>query len=326
MIAFIVKRLLHGIPMIFGVVVIVFLLLRLTPNDPIQTIVGPYPVSESVRQSLEAEYGLDGSLLTQFIRFITQAAQGNLGYSPAYQTDVTSLILSRLPATLQIISIGFILGTTVGILVGAFMALSRRRTLASGMNLGFLVVYSIPLFWVGQLLVLIFSVVLGWLPTQGSGPIVGSDTAAGRFVESLPYMVLPIMVYALHEGARAGRMSRATVLEVATQPYIATAQMKGLGASTIVRRHVMRNAILPVVTSAGYNLGIAIAGSVLVETVFAWPGVGLLLIQSINSGDNQVVTGITLFIGCSVVALNMIVDILYAILDPRTRISRGGAR
>lgn len=312
--------------MILGVVVIVFVLLRLTPNDPIQAIVGPYPVSDEVRRSLEAEYGLDGSLFSQFIRFVVQAAQGDLGYSPSYQSDVLPLILSRLPATLEIVATGFLIGTTLGILLGAYMALTRRTTFSNALNLGFLSLYSMPLFWVGQLLVLIFAVVLGWLPTQGSAPIVSSATGLAKAAESIPYMILPVLVYALHEGSRAARMSRATVLEVATQPHIATAQMKGVAPMTIVRRHVLRNAVLPVITSAGYNLGVAIAGSVLVETVFAWPGLGLLLIQSINSGDNQVVTGITLFIGCSVVVVNIIVDILYAVLDPRTRVNRGGVR
>lgn len=305
--------------MLLGVILLIFVLMQFTPGDPVQAIVGQYPVPESFRQSLTAEYHLDAPVWEQYWYFLVNLAHGNLGYSYASHESVTGLIAERLPNTLLLAASGYVVGIVLGSVVGLLTATSRRRGVDTLIQTGVVTAYAIPSFWLGQLFVILFALTLGWLPTQGIAPVESNATGMYWFLERLSYLVLPMMTYAVYEGARVTRLSRVSVIETLNQGYIVTARMKGITRWRTVRSHVVRNSSLPVVTALGYSFAIAMGGSVLIETVFSWPGIGLLLVNSIKQRDNQVVIGLVVVISFAVVVMNLLVDLLHAWLDPRIR-------
>jgi peptide/nickel transport system permease protein len=178
-----------------------------------------------------------------------------------------------------------------------------------------------PTFWVGQLLVMLFAIQLGWLPTQGMGPMISRASGFDWFLERATYLVLPVATYTILEATRVARFMRASVSETLDQGYIVTARQKGLSRREIITGHVVRNSILPVITVMGYSFGTAMGGAVLLETVFSYPGVGSLMVESVRARDTQVIVGVVILIACSVVVMNIVVDLLYAWLDPRIRVA-----
>lgn len=322
MLAYAARRLMVAIPVIIGVLIIVFVLLQLTPGDPIQTIVGQYPVPPAYRAALTQKYHLADPAWKQFYYFLGNLVHGELGYSFANHENVSSLILDRLPNTLILTVCGYVVGIIGGTLVGIVSAITRHKTVDFGLTTLTLSAYAIPSFWLGQLLVIGFAIHLGWLPIQGMAPVVSDATGFSWFLERLSYLVLPMLTYAAYEGARTARLTRIGVLETYGRGYIETARMKGLTEPQIIRRHVLRNSMLPVTTTLGYSFAIAMGGSVLIETVFSWPGIGLLLINAIRQRDNQVVIGVVLLVAVMVVIMNLLVDLAYGWLDPRVQYAR----
>lgn len=316
---FIGRRLLQAIPLLVGVVFIVFVLLQFTPGDPVQAIVGQYPAPPAFRAALTAEYHLDSPVWARFWYFLVNLAHGNLGYSFASNESVGGLISDRLPNTLLLASSGFIVGILIGAVVGVITATSRRRGVDTLITSGVLVAYAIPSFWLGQLLVIYFAVRLDWLPTQGMAPLESNATGIYWVLQRLSYLALPMLTYAVYEAARVTRLTRVSVIETLGQGYMITARMKGLSRAQIIWGHVLRNSALPVVTAMGYSFAVAMGGSVLIETVFSWPGIGLLLVDSIKRRDNQVVIALVLVIAVAVVVMNLLVDLAHAWLDPRIR-------
>lgn len=312
------RRLADGVVLLLGVLIVVFVMLELTPGDPVSAIVGQYPVPEAYRQALAEEYHLNDPIWERFYYFLVNLAHGNLGFSYASHQPVAGLILERLPRTILLASSAYAVGIAVGLVIGVFVAVAGRSadTVITSIVLG---AYAVPTFWLGQILVLVFAVQLGWFPLQGIGPVVSDATGLAWVVERLHYLVLPMVTYAIYEAARVVRLTRISVIGTMGQGYITTARLKGLSRGQIVRRHMIRNSSLPVVTALGYSFAVAMGGTVLIETVFSWPGVGLLLVESIRQRDNQVVIGILLLIAVMVIVMNLIVDLLYAWLDPRTR-------
>jgi peptide/nickel transport system permease protein len=319
MFRFLLGRIAQALPLLAGVVLLVFVMLQLTPGDPVQAIVGDYPVPDAFRQAISREYHLGDPLPERLLFFVHNLVRGNLGFSFQGHQPVLDMILERAPRTLLLAGAGFCVAVVGGLLLGAWAAVSRHRWLESTVMGGVLVAFAIPGFWLGQILVLIFALRLGWFPTQGMGPLVSDATGLGIVWERLPYLVLPASIFAVHEGARVARLTRISVLDTLNHAYIATAELKGLSPGKIMLRHVARNSILPVVTVMGHAFAVAMGGSVLIESVFSWPGIGLLLVDSIRLRDNQVVVGIVLFVALSVVLMNILVDVAYAWLDPRIR-------
>ena len=319
MFGYIARRLLQAVPLLVGVVFVVFVLLQFTPGDPVQAIVGQYPAPPAFRAALTAEYHLDSPVWVRFWYFLVNIAHGNLGYSFASNQSIGGLIAERLPNTLVLASSGFIVGIIVGALVGVLTATSRRGSVDTAVTTGVLAAYAIPSFWLGQLLVIFFAMKLNWFPTQGMAPLGSDATGIYWFAERLSYLALPMLTYAVYEAARVTRLTRVSVIETLGQGYIITARTKGLSPAQIIRRHVLRNSSLPVVTAMGYAFAVAMGGSVLIETVFSWPGVGLLLVDSIRRRDNQVVIGLVIVIAVAVVVMNLLVDLAHAWLDPRIR-------
>jgi peptide/nickel transport system permease protein len=257
------------------------------------------------------------------LQYFINLLHGNLGYSFQEQESVMTLILQRAPRTLLLAAAAFAIGVPTGIGIGLLSATSRHRQVDRFWTTTTLIGYAIPGFWLGQLLVILFAMRLGWFPTQGMAPLISrADGPAGFVLERLRYLALPAITYAIYEATRVSRLMRASTIKTLNAGYIITARAKGLSRGAIIRGHVLRNSSLPVLTVMGYAFGVAMGGAVLIETVFSWPGVGLLLIEAIRNRDNQVVVGVVLFISLAVIAMNLIVDLLYGLLDPRIRSGR----
>ena len=241
-----------------------------------------------------------------------------LGYSYAASAPVSELIASRIGPTVLLVVVGLFVGAALGVLFGLVSALSRRRGVDSAVNTAVLVAYAVPGFWLGQILVLIFAVNLGWFPTSGFHSY-GVTSGGAYVVDSLWHLVLPVAALAAIEFAAIARIMRQSTLEVSAMDYLTTAELKGLPRATVTRRHLLRNAALPVVTVIGYRFGHALAGVLLIEKIFGWPGMGQLLEQSVLKRDNQTILGIVLVIAVLVITVNLVVDFVYTLLDPRIR-------
>ena len=226
------------------------------------------------------------------------------------------------PVLLLLAAAAFIIGVPIGMSIGLLSATTRNRQVDRFWTTVTLVGYAVPGFWLGQLLVILFAMHLGWFPTQGMGPVFSRATGVAFVLERARYLALPAVTYAVYEATRVARLMRASTVETLGAAYIVTARAKGLSRGAIIRGHVLRNSSLPVLTVMGYAFGVAMGGAVLIETVFSWPGVGLLLVEAIRNRDNQVVVGVVLFISLAVILMNLIVDILYGLLDPRIRAAR----
>lgn len=317
MIAFSVRRILHSIPLFLSVLVMMFVLLQLTPGDPIQDLIGAYPVPTAYRQTLVTEYHLNQSLPQRFIYYLGNMLHGNLGYSYAGHTSVTSLIFGALPNTLLLVAAGTVVSMVVGILLGFLPVLTGGRLVDGVVNVGVVAGFAIPTFWFGQILILVFAVHFGWFPVSGMNPLFGGATGVAGIFQHIQYLTLPVLALSIPALANITRVQQQSALEALGNDYIVTAELKGLSAAQILRRHVLRNSLLPVVTVIGYSFVTSMAGTVLIENVFGWPGIGNLLILSINRRDNQVIIGIVMVAAAIIILTNLVTDLIYGALDPR---------
>ena len=312
------RRVVLAVPMMFALILILFCLLKAAPGDPVSAFVGNFPVPDEYRAIIIEKYSLDDPLWSQFLSYLGTLARGNIGYSYAASAPVSELIASRIGPTVLLVVAGLFVGAALGVLFGLVSALSRRRGVDSAVNTAVLVAYAVPGFWLGQILVLIFAVNLGWFPTSGFHSY-GVTSGGAYVVDSLWHLVLPVAALAAIEFAAIARIMRQSTLEVSAMDYLTTAELKGLPRATVTRRHLLRNAALPVVTVIGYRFGHALAGVLLIEKIFGWPGMGQLLEQSVLKRDNQTILGIVLVIAVLVITVNLVVDFVYTLLDPRIR-------
>lgn len=310
---FAVKRLLFAIPLVLGVVVINFALIQLAPGDPATVLVGDFPVPEEYLERIRVEYGLDRSVAEQLVAYLGQLFQGNLGVSFSKRQDVLTLLLERIPATLKLTLSAMLLATIVGVALGVVGARYRGRAPDTTSQVTTLLGFSVPEFWLGQILILLFAVTLGWLPLGGDAPVRGD----GGWPFNVNYLILPALALSFRYVALIARMTRSSLLEVSNADFVTAARSRGVSESVILRRHTLKNAAPPVITVIGYNFGYILAGSIMVETVFSWPGIGRLLYESITARDYPVMTAILLIISITVVLANVLTDIVHAILDPR---------
>jgi peptide/nickel transport system permease protein len=253
--------------------------------------------------------------------YLSNVVHGDLGYSMNYRRPVLDILAERFPRTLLLAGAGYVFGILIGVAIGIHSAVSPRRGVDRAWSSLMLIGYAMPTFWVGQLLVIVFSIQLGWLPTQGMGPMISRAEGIDWLLERATYLVLPVATYTILETTRVARFMRASVAETLEQGYIVTARQKGLSRREIIMGHVVRNSILPVITVMGYSFGTAMGGAVLLETVFSYPGVGSLMVEAVRARDTQVIVGVVILIACSVVVMNIVVDLLYAWLDPRIRVA-----
>ncbi len=319
---YILRRCAQAVPLLLGVVIVNFLLVQLAPGDPVTLLVGDFPAPEEYVRQGRADFGLDRPLPERLVRYLEQLAHGNLGYSFANRLSVVDVIASRIGATLELMVTALALALIVGIFLGIIAARARGKLADWIAQLTALVGYSIPDFWLGQILIILFAVVLGVLPAQGIRSPRSTATGLDAFLETLPYLVLPTLALSLRFIALFSRITRSAMLDVLNADFVLAAHAKGLSEWRVLITHVLRNAALPIVTVVGYNLGLLIAGSALIETVFSWPGIGRLLFDSITKRDYPVMTGILLLVSFTVVVANLLTDLAYAALDPRVRYTR----
>ena len=305
MLSFIARRLALTVLVLFGVATLVFSLIHLVPGDPAQAMLGDGASPDDIAQ-LRARLGLDRPLLDQYWTFLGGLVRGDLGTSLRTQQPVSAQILERLPATAELASAAMLVAVALAVPLGLVAAVWQGRWIDQGAMALALVGISVPGFWLGPLLALIFSVELGWLPVSGRG--------------SLAHLVLPGITLGAALAAILARMTRASVLEELREQYVVAARARGVTRARAVIVHALRNSLIPVVTILGLQLGAVLTGSIITETIFSWPGVGRLLIQSINFRDYPVVQGCILLIAVTYVTMNLLTDLVYGWLDPRIRI------
>ena len=302
LLSFIVRRLLLLVPMLLGVALTMFLVLHAIPGDPARQAAGPDASTEDV-ENIRQNFGLDKPLPVQFALYLQRLAGGDLGTSFQNHKPVLEGILSTLPATVELTVAAMLIAVLVGVPIGIYSALNNGgfgdRLITSLSVLGI----SMPNFFLGLLLMLLFAAVLGWLPPTGRG--------------TLAHLVLPSVTLALPYVAVFARLTRASMLDTLSEDYVRTARAKGLTWGKVTYRHALRNASIPLVTVFGLDFGRLLGGAVIVETVFAWPGLGRYMIHAIAARDIYVVQGAMLFFALAVVLINLLVDIVYGLLDPR---------
>jgi peptide/nickel transport system permease protein len=301
---FFVRRLALTVPVLLGAATLVFALIHLIPGDPAQAILGE-TASEAEVAALRERLGLNRPLLAQYGGFLQNAARGDLGTSLRSNAPVSREIGDRLPATLELAAAAMIVAIGVSLPLGIVAAVRRGTIVDHVATTLALTGISIPNFWLGPLLALVFAVELGWLPVSGRGT-VGN-------------LVLPAISLGAALAAILARMTRASLLEELREPYVQAARARGASKTRAVLRHAFRNSLIPVVTLIGLQFGAVLTGAVITETVFAWPGIGRLLIQSIGFRDYPIVQGCILFIAVTYVGMNLLTDLVYGVLDPRIR-------
>ncbi len=302
MISFIARRLLLSVPTLLGVLVVVFLLIYVAPGDPVQEMVGERADAETIAR-LRAELRLDEPLHVQFAHYAGGVVRGDLGRSYITNRPITQDLLERFPKTLQLAGAAMLLAAVTGISIG--VATARRpggwldRLALGGTYLGI----SFPVYWVGLILILIFAVELRWLPPSGSGGI--------------EYLILPAFALGMRSIAFLARVTRSAMLDVLGSDLVRTARAKGLRESTVVTRHALRNALIPIITVLGLDFGYYLTGSILTETIFSWPGLGRYVVNAITRRDLPAIQGAVLFLSVVFVLVNLVTDLLYAKADPR---------
>ena len=314
MIRFLARRLLHLGPVLLGVSVIVFLVLHLAPGDPAEIMLGANANKEDLDR-LRTQLGLDQPLHVQYVTWIGHVVRGDLGRSLWMKRPVLGEVLERFKATLLLTGTALFLSTVGGIALGIASARRANSLLDRLSAVASLFGASMPTFWLGIVLMVIFSLRLGWLPASGMYAPYGG----GGLWDLLTHLVLPAITLAAASITIIARLTRAAMLEMLGQDYVRTARAKGLGERPVVWRHALKNALIPIVTVVGVQAGYLLGGAVLTETVFAWPGVGTLVVQGILARDIPLVQGGVLVIALSFVLVNLAVDTLYAWLDPRIK-------
>ncbi|MFW5688501.1 MAG: nickel ABC transporter permease [Spirochaetota bacterium] len=299
---YIIRRLILTVPVVLGVSIIVFSIIRLLPGDPARAVAGVNATPEYIEQVRE-EYGLNDPIYVQYWNFLTNLISGDLGRSTFSSRLVTTEIRERFPRTLLLASVSLVLATVIGVSAGIVSATRRNSIFDNASMFVALVGVAAPVFWMALMLQLLFSVQLRLLPATGMGGI--------------QHLILPSITLGMASAALMARITRSSVLDVLRQDFITTARAKGVSERMVIYKHALKNALIPVVTVLGLQFGILLGGAVLTETVFAWPGVGRLLVDAILRRDYPVVQGTVMLLAFLFVVINLVVDIVYAFLDPR---------
>ena len=298
------SRFLSLFTVIFGVLLLTFLLIHLVPGDPVEVMLGE-SASVADRDTLRADLGLNQSLFSQFGSYLNKLAHGDFGQSIHSKTPIIDMLKTRYPATLKLAFLSLIIGLSIGIPLGVYAALKAGHWQDMMVTIVSVRFSAMPAFWLGPILMLIFAVRLGWLPVSG--------------MESRTSIILPAITLGLGLSAILTRMTRTSLLEVLNDDYIRTARAKGLSEKTVIIRHALRAALLPIITIVGLQMGSLLAGTVITETVFSWDGIGRLLVESIEKRDYPVTQACVLVVALSYVLVNLATDLLYQFADPRVK-------
>ncbi|MBI4081414.1 MAG: ABC transporter permease [Candidatus Lambdaproteobacteria bacterium] len=302
---FLLRRLLWTLPILLGVLTLVFFLLHLVPGDPVDLMLGENALPAD-REQLRHALGLDRPIPQQYGRYLLNAARGDLGQSLHSRRPVAGLILERVPATVELMLGAIAVALALALPLGILAAIQRGHLLDSGSMLFAVLGAAMPNFWLGPLLILVFAIRLDWLPVNERGGI--------------EHLVLPALTLGTGMAALLSRITRAALLDVLGEDYIRNARARGLGRWRVVLRHALRNALVPIITIVGLQVGVLLSGAIITESIFDWPGLGTLLLEAINQRDYPVVQGCILFIATTYIAVNLVTDLLYGLADPRIRV------
>ena len=316
----IASRLFKAVVVLFLIIIFNFFLIQMAPGDPAAILAGEAGATDAefLRQLTE-RFGLDQPLHVQLWRYVSGVATLDFGFSYRQQVPVLDLILERLPATLLLTGTAFVLSLVLGIVAGSLAAARVKKPSGSLIMALALVFYATPLFWVALMAVVLFSVYLEWLPAYGMYTVGAGHVGLAMALDVGKHLILPATTLALFFMAIYTRMTRASMLEAAQQDYVKTARAKGLAPRVIQRRHVLRNALLPIITLAGLQAGQMVGGAILTETVFAWPGIGRLMYEALQQRDYNLLLGIFFFSAALVIVFNIVTDLVYRLADPRIK-------
>ncbi len=315
---YVARRLFQAIPIIVAIVVVNFLLMQLAEGDAADVLAGEAgSATPEYMAQLRAKFGLDQPIYIQLLAYLKNILTLDLGFSFRHDMPVFDLILDRLGPTLILMITTIMLAIGFGVLLGLLAAMGFSTWRDNLISVFALVSYATPLFWVGLMLIVVFSINLGWLPTSGMENIAAFYEGWDRLVDIAHHLILPAVTLSLFYLALYTRLMRASMLEQADMDYVTTARAKGLTERRIIFKHILRNALLPVVTMAGVQVGSMIGGSVIVESVFGWPGLGMLAFEALFARDLNLLLGIFFLSACLVMAVNLVVDLVYSLLDPR---------
>ncbi len=313
--AYLLRRLLIAVPSLIGISIVLFTVLALAPGDPFEELATNPNIPAEVRANLRTQFGLDDPVPVRYTRWLTSMVKGDWGFSFASRIDVDKLILQRLPVTLFVIGSSQILALLIAIPIGVFAATRPYSLFDQVANTLAFVGFSLPTFFTGLLFILLFSINLGWFPFVYRADI--SETGWRWWWEHFRQSIMPIMVLGLFQGAAWTRYVRSAVLDVIRLDYVTTARSKGLAERTVIIKHALRNALIPVVTLVALQMPAIFGGAIVTEQIFRVPGIGSLLISAILANDTPVIMAVTFVFACLVIAFNLLADILYGWLDPR---------
>ena len=333
MFTFLPRRLGLVVPTFLGITLLVFSLIRLLPGDPVEALSGERGMTDERYQRLLHEFGLDRPLWMQYLEYLWRALHGDLGYSTITHEPVFHEFITRFPATIELSMCAMLMALVIGLPAGIVAALKRNTVLDYSVMGASLTGYSMPIFWWGLLLILTFSVTLGWTPVSGRiaiqydipavtgfmlvDSLLSSD--AGAFKSAVSHLILPAIALGTIPLAVIARMTRSSMLEVLREDYVRTARAKGASTLRVVGVHALRNALIPVVTTIGLQVGTLLAGAILTETIFSWPGIGKWLVEAIHRRDYPAVQGGILMSATVIIVVNLVVDMLYGVINPRIR-------
>ena len=322
LVRFLGGRLIKGVLVLIAIAILNFGLIRAAPGDPAVVMAGEAGAADELFvQQLRTQFGLDRPLPEQLGRYLAGMATLDLGYSYRQQRSVASLIGERMPATLLLTGSAFIVSLALGILLGALAARNVGRPADSAITVLALLFYATPLFWIALMSQIVFSLKLGWVPNVGYETIGAGLTGGARVLDILHHLILPALTLGLFFMALYARMMRASMLQISGADFVRTARAKGVSPGQVMRRHVMPNAILPIVTLAGLQAGQIVGGAILTETVFAWPGIGRLMFEALAQRDYQVLLGVFFVSSAMVVLFNLLTDLVYHLVDPRIEVA-----
>ncbi len=315
---YVARRILQAIPTLLVISLMIFSLLYVTPGDPVELILGTEDqnISPTQRKLVEEEWGLDKPFIVRYVTFITNAVQGNLGVSYVTGQSVFESVIARMPATLTLTFASIISALLLSLPLGILAALKHNSIWDSMATVLATIGVSLPRFWFGLVLIIFFSLRLGWLPSTGSA------TLSQGIWQFAKFMILPVSSLMLSMAATQTRMIRSSMLDVLNQDYVRYARSKGLKERVVIWGHALKNAMIPVITVVGSEIGGLLGGAVVTESIFSWPGVGRLAVNSISKRDYPMIQGITLLLCTSYLAINLMVDIIYAWVDPRIRLDK----
>lgn len=317
MLQYLLKRLLISIPTLIAISIVIFTILAIAPGNPMGEFASNPSITPEVRENIRRSLGLDQPIYIRYFKWAWAFIRGDMGYSFTSRSPVLALILQRLPATLSIVGVAYLFGVLIAVPLGVLSALKRYSWLDITATTVALLGYSLPTFFTGLLFIIIFNVWLGWLPFIYNSTLTVTNWST--FVEQIRQSTMPICVLVLYQSAVLMRFVRSSVLEELVQEYVRTAYAKGLSSFSVIKNHIFRNAMIPVVTLVALDVPAIFTGALVTEQIFRVPGIGALLIESINRSDTPVVMAITFIYAVLIVIFNLVADLAYGFLDPRVR-------